>query len=166
MTQSEIDQIQNTIPENLKSIPGTRSIHQVVTNCYGHIKYRPLSCFRAANDWYVGDLCNCHLPSQSHNYTGPDKVNELTGSTSKKPLTKKKLVYKHIYSSSDEETESVQYMESDDEEIYIDDMITSSDPNHDTNLPILETPTSINVRQGTYVLVKIFGGARKKTNYQ
>lgn len=58
-------------------------------------------------------------------------------------------IYKLVYPSSDEESEpEVQYMESDEDEIYVDDMISSADPNHDTDLPILETPSTANVRKG------------------
>lgn len=52
-------------------------------------------------------------------------------------------------------------MESDVDEIDVDDMISSADPNHDTDLPILETPYTANVRKGTHVLVEILDGARK-----
>ncbi|KAG8247887.1 hypothetical protein J6590_105186, partial [Homalodisca vitripennis] len=170
VSQSDIDEIQNTLPDNLKPIPGTRSIHQVVTNSYGHINYRPLLCFCAANDWFVGQMCNCQIPLKTYNYTGLENESNKPAETSTpgKPSTSKKResFYKNVYSSSDEECESVQYMESDNEEINISDMINSTDPNYDTNLPILETQTSTNVRQGVLVLVKVLGGARKKTNYQ
>ncbi|KAG8245679.1 hypothetical protein J6590_101594, partial [Homalodisca vitripennis] len=115
-------------------------------------------------------MCNCQIPLKTYNYTGLENESNKPAETSTpgKPSTSKKResFYKNVYSSSDEECESVQYMESDNEEINISDMINSTDPNYDTNLPILETQTSTNVRQGVLVLVKVLGGARKKTNYQ
>lgn len=172
VSQSEIDEIQNIIPETLKPISGTRIIHQVFTNTYGHINYRPLSCFCSKNDWLVGDLCNCHFPFKFYSYASPESdhiiMPETTASTSAPKAStsrKKEGIYKLVYPSSDEESKpEVQYMESDVDEIDVDDMISSDDPNHDTDLPILETPSTANVQNETHVLVEILGGARKK-NY-
>lgn len=171
VSQAEIDEVDKDIPRDLKVVPGTRQIHQVTTNSYGQIKYRPLSCFCPENNWLLGKLCYCLMPFKLYTFSNLVSKNHastnIRASSSKtKASTKKtKSVYSDIYSSSDSEVnEPVEYIDTEDEEIDLDEMICSTDP--EANLPILQQPCPGNIRKGIYILVKLVGGERKKTTYQ
>lgn len=47
-----IVEISKLLPPTIKTIPGTRSIHQIVTLNYNQIKHRILSCFCSLDDCF------------------------------------------------------------------------------------------------------------------
>ncbi|KAL4702093.1 hypothetical protein ACJJTC_002405 [Scirpophaga incertulas] len=57
ISDKDITSIQNTIPDDLKPLPGTIHIHQIITqNCDGSIFYRDVSCYCESIN---RGLCKC-----------------------------------------------------------------------------------------------------------
>lgn len=140
----------------LKTVPGTRRIHQVVTYKNKEIMYRDLSCFCTENNWNTGKLCTCHFLSktlQFHDMT--------THNNTDRPMKrrKKKVRYEDIYSSSDSVESEVELKESSDDEMTFEDLRNQIIQNESENLrpELMELPSKENIVEGTFILVDFLG---------
>lgn len=114
VTDDDIEQSSKHLPSvPLKTIGGTRDIHQVITSRKNQIIYRPISCFCEENDWEMGLTCNCHFPTESVSFSsnGPGKSLKR----------QKKSRYQEIYSSSESEAE-VSFKDTDDDDMTMEDL--------------------------------------------
>lgn len=58
INEKDIESIRKLIPLNIKAVPGTMKLHQIISKQKYMINYRLLSCFCGDK----GGLCNCHCP--------------------------------------------------------------------------------------------------------
>jgi len=84
-----VDNAAARLPLTVPAVPGTMNIHQLLCNSYGHIKYRSVSCFCAA------DKISCACYEAKDFFFGesrtPEKPVEIVSSThnDQKELNKK-----------------------------------------------------------------------------
>lgn len=88
VSSNDVFQINLSLPNKLKTINGTRNIHQILVHKKGEIKHRNLSCFCTSNDWFKGNLCSCH--KMEHKTSIMDNRHK-----------KEKAIYSEIYSDSE-----------------------------------------------------------------
>lgn len=147
VTDQEIEQSSQNLPsEPLKTIRGTRDIHQVVTSKRNEIIYRPISCFCQENDWERGLTCNCFFPVQSVSFV----------SSKKSKQHKKKIRYQDIYSSSESEAE-ISLVDTDDEVMTMEDLTSYIQRESEDHELILEAPAETNISKGTFIIVELLG---------
>lgn len=149
--EEDIVNISKNLPNTpLKTVAGTREIHQLVTSQRKKICYRPVSCFCKENNWETGKLCTCNFPSQSLCF---DDSSVKSKSCQKKI---KKSRYEEIYSTSDSD-EDIELQDTDGEMTLEDlrDAVTQEEAR--LNLEMLEIPCEDNIIQGTFVLVDLLG---------
>lgn len=148
VSDHDIEQSSLHLPnEPLKTIRGTRDIHQIITSKKNAIMYRTLSCFCRGNDWERGLTCNCFFPAQSVSFT----CNE-----SKKVNQQKKTRYREIYSSSESESD-ISLVDTDDEVVTREDLSNHLQRESEDQEIILETPAETNISEGTFVIVELLG---------
>ncbi|XP_022194488.2 uncharacterized protein LOC111052160 isoform X2 [Nilaparvata lugens] len=155
VTDNDIEQSFENLPSiPLKTIAGTRGIHQVITYKKNEMIFRPLSCFCDANKWEEGLTCKCYFPAESVSFTEKQK----------KCKQRKKSRYEAIYSSSESDSEAeISLVESDDDILTMEDFANHMQRESVDQEVLLEAPTEANISEGTFIIVELLGGLRKKT---
>lgn len=146
VVEEDITKMSKYLPTTpLKTVEGTRGIHQVITSHRHEIIYRNLSCFCRKNDWKRDKTCTCYFPSKPLSFN--DTLQKKKRSHSR---------YKEIYTSSESE-DDIECQDTD-EEMTMDDLRTIIQKEKEELDPeMLESPSQDKIIQGTFILVDLLG---------
>lgn len=163
--EEEVNEIFKVLPEKIKTLKGTRLIHQISTHKKGEIFYREISCYCKNNIWGKGHICSCWptFPAKtlSFNEEQPNSKENEPNTSAKK----KRTYYKDVYgsSSSEENEDNFSIHDStDDENFDIQNLLVDD---NDDAIDMIEPEVS-KITQGTHILVQFLGGQRKATKFR